>query len=123
VVGDFNAWDSAAMMRVRQNSGVMGTIHPDLEPGKSTILRYATATGGILPRPIPGQSHELRPRWFHRRRRSGHVWATANGWSGAGNDWQHQPMSVYEVHLGSWQRGREGEFLDYRDSTHRLLVT
>ena len=32
-----------------------------------------------------------------------------------GTDWQHLPMSVYEVHLGSWQRGPEGEFIGYRN--------
>ncbi len=29
-------------------------------------------------------------------------------------------MSVYEVHLNSWQRGVEGEFLDYRELARRL---
>jgi 1,4-alpha-glucan branching enzyme len=36
-------------------------------------------------------------------------------------DWQHTPMSVYEVHLGSWQRGPEGEFLNYRQFAERLI--
>ena len=36
-------------------------------------------------------------------------------------DWQHTPMSVYEVHLGSWQRGPEGEFLDYRQLAESLV--
>ena len=38
-----------------------------------------------------------------------------------GSDWQHTPMSVYEVHLGSWQRGQQGEFLSYREAAHRLV--
>jgi 1,4-alpha-glucan branching enzyme len=36
-------------------------------------------------------------------------------------DWQHTPMSVYEVHLGSWQRGPEGEFLSYRQFAEHLV--
>jgi 1,4-alpha-glucan branching enzyme len=36
-------------------------------------------------------------------------------------DWQHAPMSVYEVHIGSWQRGPEGEFLSYRQLAERLV--
>jgi len=36
-------------------------------------------------------------------------------------DWQHAPMSVYEVHLGSWRRNMEGEFLSYREMAHQLV--
>jgi hypothetical protein len=37
-------------------------------------------------------------------------------------DWQHAPMSVYEVHLGSWQRGAKGEFLNYRELADNWLT-
>ena len=36
-------------------------------------------------------------------------------------DWLHAPMSIYEVHLGSWRRGEHGEFLNYRDLAHALV--
>jgi 1,4-alpha-glucan branching enzyme len=36
-------------------------------------------------------------------------------------DWQHAPLSIYEVHLGSWQRDEHGQFLDYRELAHRLV--
>ena len=36
-------------------------------------------------------------------------------------DWQHQPVSIYEVHLGSWRRAAEGGFLDYRGIAERLV--
>ncbi len=32
-----------------------------------------------------------------------------------------RPMSIYEVHLGSWRRGEGGEFLGYRELAHRLV--
>ena len=31
-------------------------------------------------------------------------------------------MSIYEVHLGTWQRGPEGEFLNYREIGGRLVA-
>ena len=37
------------------------------------------------------------------------------------NDWLHQPLSIYECHLGSWQRTDNGEFLSYRELAHRLV--
>jgi 1,4-alpha-glucan branching enzyme len=39
----------------------------------------------------------------------------------ATHDWQHSPMAIYEVHPGSWQRGPEGEMLNYRDLGERLV--
>ncbi len=44
-------------------------------------------------------------------------WMTAR----ATHDWQHAPLSIYEVHLGSWQRDQQGGFLNYRDLAHRLV--
>jgi len=55
--------------------------------------------------------------------RSGHQWGD-HDWMERRRqaDWQHAPMSVYELHLGSWQRGIEGEFLGYAELAHRLVA-
>ena len=37
------------------------------------------------------------------------------------SDWLHEPLSIYECHLGSWQRDEDGEFLNYRELAHRLV--
>jgi 1,4-alpha-glucan branching enzyme len=127
VVGDFNRWDGRCHpMRVRGGSGVWELFIPDLEPGH--LYKYEIrnrATGQVVLKTDPyGQQHELRPRnasvivagsgyrwgdsdWMERRRHA---------------DWQHSPMSVFEVHLGSWQRDIEGEFLGYRELTQRLVA-
>ncbi|HQT25287.1 MAG TPA: 1,4-alpha-glucan branching protein GlgB [Burkholderiales bacterium] len=126
VVGDFNGWDGRRhSMRVRGGSGIWELFIPDLAPGH--IYKYEIRnrhSGDILLKADPyGRRYELRPRtgsiipsrciyswgdneWMENRRR---------------HDWQHRPMSVYEVHLGSWQRDQEGEFLDYREAAHRLV--
>ena len=33
----------------------------------------------------------------------------------------HQPMNVYEVHLGSWKHSEEGKKLSYRELAHKLV--
>jgi len=38
----------------------------------------------------------------------------------AASDWQHQPLSIYEVHLGSWRRDPAGQFLTYRALAKQL---
>ena len=127
VVGDFNRWDGRCHpMRVRGGSGVWELFIPDLAPG--AIYKYEIRnrdSGAICLKADPyGQQFELRPktasivapqsryqwydeRWMERRRY---------------HDWYHAPMSIYELHLGSWQRGLEGEPLNYRELAHRLVA-
>ena len=126
VVGDFNNWDGRRhQMRVRGGSGIWELFIPDLDPGH--VYKYEIRnrhSGEVLLKADPyGQRHELRPRtgtiiparddyawgdgaWMERRRT---------------HDWQHTPMSVYELHLGSWQRDQEGEFLNYREAARRVV--
>ncbi len=126
VVGDFNRWDGRShAMRVRGGSGVWELFIPDLDPGH--IYKYEIRnrhSGDILLKADPyGRRFELRPR-------TGSIIAASKPyawddgpWMEArqGSDWQHTPMSVYEVHLGSWRRGQEGEFLSYREAAHQLV--
>ena len=126
VVGDFNRWDGRRHpMRVRPGCGLWELFVPDLGPG--ALYRFEVRnrhTGNLVLKSDPyGQRFEARPSnativtgepqhvW-----RDGEWMASRSGW-----DWQHAPMSIYEVHLGSWQRGPEGEFLGYRDLAHRLV--
>jgi len=124
VVGDFNEWDDRRhCMRVRGASGVWELFIPDLTPG--TLYKFSIRnrdSGWVQMKTDPyGQAFETRPqtaakvpaptdyqwqdkKWLEQRSR----------W-----DWQKAPMSVYEVHLGSWRRNGE-EFLNYRDLAHQL---
>ncbi|MDR3299811.1 MAG: 1,4-alpha-glucan branching protein GlgB [Candidatus Accumulibacter sp.] len=126
VVGDFNAWDGRRHpMRARGGSGVWELFVPDLDAGQ--IYKYeirSRDSGEILLKADPyGRCHELRPRTgsivpF----RDAYVWGD-DGWMNERqrNDWQHRPMSVYEVHPGSWQRAPQGGFLDYREAARQLV--
>jgi 1,4-alpha-glucan branching enzyme len=96
-----------------------------LEAG--TLYKYEIRnrdSGEILLKSDPyAQSFEVRPRTASIT--TGpvvYVWNDQT-WmeQRASRDWQHLPMSVYEVHLGSWQRGPEGEFLGYRQLAESLV--
>jgi len=126
VVGDFNNWDGRYHpMRVRGGSGIWELFIPDLEPGH--VYKYEIRnrhSGEVLLKADPyGQRSELRPRTGSIiPARDSYVWGDG-AWmeQRRAHDWQHAPMSVYELHLGSWQRGQEGEFLNYREAAHRLV--
>ena len=126
VVGNFNDWDGRRHpMRVRGGSGVWELFIPDLELGQ--IYKYEIRnrqSGDVLLKADPyGQQHELRPRTGSIvPRGNNYAWAdTAWMEQRSRQDWQHIPMSVYELHLGSWRRDPEGEFLNYREASHQLV--
>jgi 1,4-alpha-glucan branching enzyme len=126
VVGDFNAWDGRRHpMRGRGGSGLWELFIPGITTGALYKFEIRNRdSGGILLKTDPyGRQFESRPRtasvvadaapyhwqddaWLEQRRRQ---------------DWLHAPVSIYEVHLGSWRTGPHGEFLDYRELAHRLV--
>ena len=126
VVGDFNGWDGRRHpMRVRPGSGVWELFIPDIGPGSFYKFEIRNRhSGEVLLKSDPyGQQFEKRPNTS-----SIVVGISVHDWQDGGwmqrraqADWQHTPMSVYEVHLGSWQRGIEGEFLNYRELAAKLV--
>ncbi|MCC5796328.1 MAG: 1,4-alpha-glucan branching protein GlgB [Methylophaga sp.] len=126
VVGDFNQWDGRCHpMRVCGHSGVWELFIPGVRPGalyKFEILNQQHSSLHLKMDPYAQQT-ELRPGtasvvmkpetfnwrdkdWMDKRERS---------------NWLHAPHSVYEVHLGSWQRDHDGGFLGYRELADRLV--
>jgi 1,4-alpha-glucan branching enzyme len=126
VVGDFNRWDGRRHpMRVRPGSGIWELFVPDI--GVGTFYKFEIRnrdTGHLSLKSDPyGQQFELRPKNSSVvTKRSEYQWQDAE-WleKRAQLDWQRSPMSVYEVHIGSWQRGMEGEFLTYRELAKKLV--
>ncbi|MBK9131275.1 MAG: 1,4-alpha-glucan branching protein GlgB [Gammaproteobacteria bacterium] len=126
VVGDFNTWDGRRNpMRSRGGSGIWELFIPGIAPG--TLYKFELRhrdSGGIHLKSDPyGQQFELRPYtasivadaepypwqdqgWIERRR---------------GMDWLHAPVTIFEVHLGSWRRGPRGTFLSYRELAQSLV--
>ena len=126
VVGPFNRWDGRRHpMRVRGSTGVWELFIPDI--GVGTLYKYEIRNrdnGTIHLKCDPyGRQFELRPA------NAGIVAdATPYAWQDASwmqsrrqQDWLHAPMSIYEVHLGSWQRADDGGFLSYEAIAERLV--
>ncbi len=126
VVGGFNHWDGRRHpMRVRGGSGVWELFIPDLEPG--CLYKYEIRNrhnGSISLKTDPyAQCFEMRPQTASIiTAPSAYAWQDQD-WMGRlpDIDWQHRPMSIYEVHLGSWQHGPEGKFLNYRQLAESLV--
>jgi 1,4-alpha-glucan branching enzyme len=126
VVGEFNQWDGRRHpMRVRGGSGVWELFIPDLEAGNLYKFEIRNRDSGeILLKTDPyAQAFEVRPRTASIITGPARYAWNDKAWMDQRQsfDWQHTPMSVYEVHMGSWQRGPEGEFLSYRQLAESLV--
>ncbi len=127
VVGNFNQWDGRRhALRRFGHTGIWELFVPGLEAGEIYKLRLKTGCGAVIDKADPfGFAAELPPetasivadlnayawndgQWMEKRRRSQPL---------------EQPISVYEVHLGSWRRqaDRRHGWLNYRDLAHELV--
>jgi 1,4-alpha-glucan branching enzyme len=128
VVGDFNFWDGRVHpMRHRGASGIWEIFIPGLDEGevyKFEILSSAGNALGLKTDPY-GFAGEMRPNNASVVRTiDGYKWKdTAWMESRSLRDWLHSPMTIYELHAGSWRREPEegNRWLTYRELADELL--
>jgi 1,4-alpha-glucan branching enzyme len=126
VIGHFNNWDPQQNhMHRRGTGGVWELFIPGVKAGD--LYKFAVGSGNdghLVDKSDPyGRQFEKRPSnaamvagpggyqwgdqsWLQDR----HAWP-----------WQHAAMSIYEVHLGSWRHGSDGNWLSYRELAHELV--
>jgi 1,4-alpha-glucan branching enzyme len=124
VSGEFNQWNIFAhpMQRVTE-CGVWETFVPDLTPGMLYKFNITRQDGYHLLKTDPyGRAFEMRPNNASiitaptRYQWNDQQWLDNRSESQAPN----KPLSIYEVHLGSWQRDENNNYLNYRELAHRL---
>lgn len=126
VIGNFNNWDGRCHpMRVSGGQGVWELFIPGLSAGQPYKYEVRTRPNGdILVKSDPyGQHFEQRPANASLIPETGNYRWRDHAWmeKREGFDWQHSPVSIYEVHLGSWKRTRDGGFLGYRQLATELV--
>jgi 1,4-alpha-glucan branching enzyme len=125
VVGDFNAWDGRTNP-MRNRNGVWETFLPGIGTNEHYKFELVGADGSLITKSDPFaffSQHDTRTasitydlsryewndsEWMEKRAEVDHY---------------HGPMSVYEVHLGSWKRRFEEEnrFLTYLEMADELV--
>ncbi len=125
VVGDFNGWNGLRHpMRSRGRSGVWELFIPGMQQNDCYKFEIRTMYNGhcILKADPYARAMEMRPRTASIVYASDYSWKDDNWLAERRHyDWQHAPISMYEVHLGSWQRDDNHGFLNYREIAHRLV--
>ena len=126
VVGPFCDWDGRRLpMRVLGSSGVWELFVPGLATGELYKFEIRSrATGGVEVKTDPyARAMELRPATAsivtHDTPRA---WQD-DAWMAARRewDWLHAPLSIYELHAGSWQRHPDGGFLGWHELGAQLI--
>ena len=124
VIGSFNGWNCQPLHRIDDGTGRwMGTIE-NARPGDPYKYRVQDVHGHWTDKADP---YAFRAE--HPPGTASQVWELSHEWGD--RDWMahrgqrqshHAPISIYEVHLGSWQREENGRFLNYRDIARRLAT-
>jgi 1,4-alpha-glucan branching enzyme len=118
VVGNFNSWDGRLHpMRTMGPSGVWELFIPDIGPGAYYKFEIVGADGRLTLKTDPfGLQTEGPPGNACIVHESQYEWKDADYLTARESiDHYSGPMSIYEVHLGSWRKTPEGEALSYRD--------
>ncbi|MBZ6371814.1 MAG: 1,4-alpha-glucan branching protein GlgB [Microbacterium hominis] len=119
VTGDFNAWDGQGhALRSLGSSGVWELFVPGLGAGTTYKYEILTHRGEWILKADPmAQWAEVPPATGSVVTESTYTWGDAE-WLArrASGDVLSQPMSTYELHLGSWRPG-----LGYRDAADPLI--
>ena len=128
VVGSFNGWKpNANPMRLLDQTGVWQAFVPGVEPGALYKYHVVTRLGGA-------SVDKADPFGFRMQRRPGTasvVWEDG-GYRWGDASWMEErakrqaldaPISIYEVHVGSWRRNQEGDegWLTWRELAESLV--
>src|SRR4051794_22865030 len=107
VIGDFNAWDGRMHpMRALGSSGIWEVFLPDVGPGAHYKYEIRTQSGDLRVKTDPwAREVEVSPKTASIVSRSEHAWGDGE-WVRTRAELQpyKRPLSIYEVHLGSWRR-------------------
>jgi len=125
LAGDFNGWDGTKNPMTRhEESGIWSTFVPGLRQWDMYKYEIHTADGRILAKSDPyAFFSELRPGKASKL-------FSFQGFQWEDNLWLEQrsrtnvyesPISIYELHAGSWKQKPDGEYYSYRELADELV--
>ncbi len=126
VIGGFNSWDGRRHpMRRRGDSGIWELFIPRLGSGELYKYELLDRHGHLLPQKADPVGRTAQPQPGTASvvpRPQSHIWRD-EAWMASRAERQKAtaPISIYELHPGSWVRGADGASLDWRGLAERLV--
>jgi len=124
LIGSFNDWKPEPLELDHGGSGIWHGIVVKAKPGDLYKYRIQAADGQWTDKADPyALRAEMPPGTASQIWQLDYEWSDGE-WMAARSESQkaNQPMSIYEVHLGSWQRQEDGRYLNYRHIASRLVA-
>ncbi len=125
VVGDFNFWDGRRhVMRLHPGNGIWEIFVPGAAHGANYKYEIQDSYGKLLPLKSDPYAayHESPPGNSSIVFESRHRWQD-DAWmqQRSASPQMNRPISIYEVHPGSWRRDPHGGYLSYRELADQLV--
>ncbi|USE38489.1 1,4-alpha-glucan branching protein GlgB [Endozoicomonas sp. SCSIO W0465] len=121
VIGSFNHWDGRLYPMASSHSGIWRLFIPDVKQGDLYKFELKDHNGQLLP-------HKADPFSFYAEQPPGNasIVYDARKYQWQSKDWHQcqgldRPVSIYEVHLGSWKKGKAGQRLNYVELAEQLV--
>ncbi|MFN0196618.1 MAG: 1,4-alpha-glucan branching protein GlgB [Planctomycetaceae bacterium] len=125
VICDANGWKHGQFHLHSSNSGIWSGFMPQLKHGDTYKYSIRTKEGSIVQKSDPYAFwSELPPKTASIvYDLEGYPWRDETWMSRrAKTNWHVRPVSIFEVHLGSWKRPRDGRrYFNYRELAHMLV--
>lgn len=126
VVGDFNEWNpSKNPMKLLGSSEIWATFIEGLKEGMLYKYYIHGWDNSVQLKADPyGFFFEVRPKSASivYKLKDKYIWNDSKWIEKRKNtNWLNEPISIYEVHLGSWRKKPDGSFLNYRELAHELI--
>ncbi|WP_198969775.1 1,4-alpha-glucan branching protein GlgB [Xylophilus sp. ASV27] len=124
VIGDFNGWHPQALEPAADGSGRWHGFVEGAVPGQYYKYRIQPQEGPSFDKADPYAFRaECPPRTASQIATLDYAWGDG-AWMAQRGTRQalDAPMSIYEVHLGSWQRADDGSYLNYAELGRRLAA-
>ena len=126
VVGEFNQWDGRRHPMSNQNySGYWSLFVPSLKAGELYKFEILSQDDQLLPLKADpyGLQAQFRPETASIVNAEKHYRWQDKDWLAkrAQRNNRNAPISIYEVHLGSWQRDENNDYLNYRQLADKLI--
>ena len=123
VIGDFNGWQGSDMHKIYDGNFWELTV-PQVEVGSRYKFRITSQNGKIIDHCDPyGFGSEKRPNTASVVRTLDRYSFQDGAWMDRRGEGYLQPLNIYEVHLGSWQRKSDAsdDWYTYEELAQRLI--